>query len=123
MTLKERFKAAYWTAIIGFGISVTSIIGFTIILLRMNNQQCVPETGLWEFYEMNLQIFRVVIFFAFGFIWTFVSDILDKINIKTWNSPDWLKNILRFIGICFFSASVIVALIALIYHLFIKVPC
>jgi len=123
MTLKERFQVGGAAALVGAIISAIFIAGSTIILLRMNNQQCVPEMGLWKFYEMNRQLSRIVIFSAVGFFATFIDDLLGRINIKTWNSPMWLKNVLKFIGICFFSSITLVAIIAIVYHLFIKSPC
>jgi len=123
MTLKERFQVGGAAASVAVAISVIYIVGSTVILLRMNNQQCVPEMGLWKFYEMNRQLSRIVIFFAVGFFTTFIDDLLGGINIKTWNSPMWLKNVLKFIGICFFSSITLVAIIAIVYHLFIKSPC
>lgn len=122
-SFKERLEFAGFTALVGFIISMCYVAGSTIILLRMNEQQCVPEVSLWDFYKMDQQILRVLVFFSAGFVGPFVLEFVENLNINIWNSPKWLKNLGKFIWFVLLIGSAIVLTVAAIYHLFIKSPC
>jgi len=122
-SFKERLEFAGFTALVGFIISMCYVAGSTIILIRMNSQACVPEVNLWDFYKVNQQILRVLVFFLGGFVGSFILDLFDRLNINTWNSPKWLKNLGKFIWFVLLIGSAIILTVAAIYHLFIKSPC
>jgi hypothetical protein len=124
----------YWYATtsmgaIGLLLGLILMVCELILLVRMNNQQCIPEVSMWEYFRVAKAMKTVMIYAGLGLV---VSILLDLTTLITWQ-PKWNiklpvfpKSVLKVLEVVMVILLIVTAVFLvgfLVWALFIKNPC